>query len=307
MKLVYALALCGIGFGCGDDKKQDAPDATPPPPDAPDLYTFDEGGESRLEYQQILTPTGTIFKARATDFFWKSKTPGHYPFVNIPGCTKMDKYDHFPLGMGTSHEYLDVGEVTHSGGTMALNVPLGPNPGKDGLFRPHDGHWRFFQDNNAGPTYFGKYDAFYNTTFGGSPEWPAQTIEKSHYMPSMWNLGTPGFAPVMFQAGTALDITYTTDPYVNHPEGTTLNMIAAILIPTGPGLVVECVKEGLDGKITIPADMIDYARSLGGSGLLARAHVSHILRELTDGTTHNHKRVDFFTIWCYVTPWMAAP
>jgi hypothetical protein len=306
MKLVYALALCGIGLGCGDDKN------APPAPDAEeDLYQFDEGGESRVEYQEILTMAGPIKKARATAFFWKAKTPARYPFANIPGCTKMDGDDRFPLGMGTSHTYLDVGEVTYSGGgTPLANIPLGPNPGVDGLFRPHDGHWRFFQDNNAGPTYFGKFDALYDLQFGGSAEWPAQTLTGVHYMPSNWQLGTPGFMPVMLQANTPLTITYTTDPEVNHPEGTTLNMIAALLVPTNGGLVVECIQEGAEGfsgSITIPADMVDHARALGSSGLLARAHVSHILKELYNGETHTHQRVDFFTIWCYVTPWMAAP
>lgn len=305
MKLVYALALCGLGFGCKGDDNTPAPDA----PD--DLYEYDEGGESRLEYQQILTPAGTIYKARATDYYWKAKTPSRYPFVNIPGCTKMDKYDHFPLGMGSSHTYLDVGEISHSGGAMPLAMPLGPNPGKDGLFRPHDGHWRFFQDNNAGPTYFGNYDSMYDMSFGGSAEWPAQELTHTHYMPQNWQLMTPGFAPLMLAAGTPLEITYTSDAYVNHPEGTTLNMIAALLVPAGAGLVVECVKENVKAgeteKITIPAEMIDHARSLGSSGLLARAHVSHILHEMYDGVTHQRKRFDAFTIWCYVTPWTAAP
>jgi hypothetical protein len=299
MKLVYALALCGVGFGCGDEEG---------PPE--DLYQYDEGGESRVEYQEIynpMAPGGFIRKARATAFFWRSKTPSRYPFVNIPGCTEMEKDDRFPLGMGTSHTYLDVGEVSYSGGSMPLmNVPLGPNPGVDGLFRPHDGHWRFFQNDNAGPTFFGNFDALYNVSFGGSAEWPAQEHTAVHYMPSNWQLGTPGFEPIELKPGTPVEITYTTDPYVNHPEGTTLNMIAALLIPPNGGLVVECVQEGLAGKITIPAEMVDHARQLGSSGLLARAHVSHILKELYDGNTRTHKRVDFFTIWCYVTPWKSA-
>jgi hypothetical protein len=49
--------------------------------------------------------------------------------------------------------------------------------------------------------------------------------------------------------------------------------------------------------------MVNHARALGSAGLVARAHVSHRVKELTDGTTHNRKRIDFITIWCYVTPW----
>ena len=50
------------------------------------------------------------------------------------------------------------------------------------------------------------------------------------------------------------------------------------------------------------------ARILLGAntGMMARAIVSHRIRELTDGTTHNHKRMDFIATWRYVVP-LTAP
>ncbi|MDB4961844.1 MAG: hypothetical protein JWP01_1843 [Myxococcales bacterium] len=309
---------------CGDDKA--TPDAnTPidgrpvdssPPVDAAPVadFSWDEGGESRIEYQEFydpMNPTVSRKQARATAFFWKSKTPKRYEFPLIPGCTKMDMDDRFPLGMGTTHEYLDVGQVIYSGGGMQLNMPAGSNVAtggmnRDGMARPHDGTWKFFVGSTAGLTYFGNWDTQYDAIFTGSDAWPAQVHKDAHYMPSAWTLGTPGLAPIQLQADTPLVITYTPGPNTNKPPGSALNMVAALIVP-GMGPVVDCIEDSLDGSITIPADMVNHARSLGGAGLLARAHLSHQVRELTDGVTHDRKRIDFISIWCYVSPWTAAP
>jgi hypothetical protein len=308
------VGLAGLA-ACGDDAAT-TPDA-PRPPDAPippdaavDLYALDEGGEVRIEYQEIFNPMGTIRRSRATAFVWKSKTPAKYPFVNIPGCTKMEMDNFYPLGMGDTHEYQDVGQVIITGGAEQVTLPLGPNPGLDGIFRPHDGHWRFFVDQSANSlNFFGAFDAKYTTIFTGSPTWPAQVFEDASYMPSAWTLGTPGFGPVPLVADQDLVITYDTPPQTNQPPGTTNNMIVALLVPP-MGLVVECVEESengvFDGSITVPAEFVNHARAFAANGVMARAHVSHILHELEDGTGNpTGKRIDFFTIWCFVTPWVA--
>jgi hypothetical protein len=310
MRNVCAWLVLVVG-GCGDNMNGGVMDApkqpdSPPQPDAPDVadYSWDEGGEVRIEYQEILTSTGTNYRARATSFFWKSKDLPRYPFFDIPGCTKMDMDDHFPLAMGTTHEYLDVGDVTVSGGTMPLTIPLGPNPGVDGLFRPHDGTWHFFVGNNMGSTYFGNWDANYSVAFGGTADWPAQNYTDSIYMAPQWTLGTPGFEAIQLAADTPVTVTYTPGVAANKPPGATINMVAALIVPP-MGPVVDCINDQLTGTITIPAEMVNHARALGSSGLMARAHVVHEVKELTDGVTHNRKRIDFISIWCYVTPWTA--
>lgn len=317
--------IAAFGFtGCGDDTKNN-PDAKPPEEAGPEVvdFSWDEGGESRIEYQQILNGAGaTIIQARATAFFWKSKTPKRYQFPDIPGCTKIDFDDRFPMGMGTQHEYLDVGTVTYSGGANVLELPVGsttpPTMNLDGLFRPHDGlyHFKFFPGD--GLKYFGNFNAFYDLKLGGSAEWPAQEIKNAHYMPNSWQLKPPGpgFEKVVLTRGQDLKVTYEIPDHSNRPPGSSLNMVVGIVIPPfGPA--VDCIDDNLDGEIIIPATYVDYAIDSNRrqnkldptapvSGVLARAHISHLVRELTDGTTHNHKRVDFISIWCYVVPWSAA-
>jgi hypothetical protein len=310
-------------LGCGEKDDNNPPaDAKPvdgtqpdgPTPDAADVANFgwDEGGEVRIEYQQILTPNGTNLRTRATAFLWKSKDPARAEFAAIPGCTKMDMDDRFPLAMGTSHTYLDVGQVVITGGAQQFTIPPGPNPGKDGLLRPHDGHWNFLVADNMGTTFTGNFNAPYSVVFTGSPgtdDWPAQTFNNAIYMGPQWELDTPGFEPIQLVADTPITITYKTpNPPTNGPaksDHASYNMVAALVIPPfGP--VVDCISDDTElHTITIPADMVNHARALGSSGLLARAHVSHQVQELTDGVTHNHKRIDFISVWCYVTPWTA--
>jgi hypothetical protein len=55
--------------------------------------------------------------------------------------------------------------------------------------------------------------------------------------------------------------------------------------------------------MTVPKDLVNYVLSEGSSGVMGRALITHRIQELTDGTTHNHKRMDFVTKWCYVSPW----
>ncbi|MBA3504091.1 MAG: hypothetical protein M4D80_07465 [Myxococcota bacterium] len=294
-------------FACGDDIKETPIDAKQPPtPDAPDVadFSWDEGGESRLEYQEVLTGAGTTnIRTRATTFLFRSKTPKRFEFPLIPGCTKMDLDDRFPLGMGT-REYIDYGVASYTGGSETLTMPAGPAM-PDGLGRSHTGPWSFHVGMGDGAKYLGAFNALYDLKLSGSTTWPAQTYDDAHYMPPTWALGTPGFAPMVLLADTPITQTYTTPnaPTMKPADGA-LNMVFALVIP-GMGPVVDCIEDTLDGSITVPADMVNHARALGSSGLVARAHVSHRVKELTDGTTHNRKRIDFITIWCYVTPWVS--
>lgn len=317
--------IAALGFSaCGDDQSGGTPDS-PPQEAGSDVVDFlwDEGGESRIEYQEIFRPGGMPpnIQARATAFFWKSKTPKRYEFPLIPGCTTIDFDDRFPMGMGTQREYLDVGTVTYTGGANPLDLKVGnitPPMNLDGLFRPHDGHYRFEALPDKGGMFFDKFDAFYDVKFGGSAQWPPQEFKNAHYMPNAWQLKPPGpgFGPITLVRDTELRVTYEIPNHANRPPGSALNMVVGIVIPRfGPA--VDCIEDQLDGEIVIPADMVNYAIDSNRrqnnltpdqpvTGIMARAHISHLVRELTDGTTHNRKRIDFISIWCFVVPWSAA-
>ncbi len=320
-----ALALVpAFGMSCGDDtggtmppdsRMIDARIIDAPMPDAPDPVTFewDEGGEVRIEYQEIFTAAGTNFQARSTAFFWKDKTPKRYQFPLIPGCTMMGADDRFPLGMGTSHTYQDVGEVTIIGGASPYSIPykapVAPaTTWMDGLARPHDTNVAHFAAvAGGGPTYYGNFNSHYDVVFGGKDAFPAQYHQDAIYLSGAWSLNTPAFGPVQLTAGQDFVITYNPPTETsNRPPGSALNFVAAIVIP-GQGPVVDCISDNLNGTITIPAAMVDYALGFGTSGLMARAVLSHQVREFTDEVTHNHKRMDLIGIWCFVVPWTKTP
>ena len=336
--VLLLLPLVGSGLvGCGDDAKTavDAPkvDAAPnpdaPPPEVADT-TWEESGAAWLEYQTIFTGVGTQnVQARLTTYYFKSMTPNPalpngYPFPTNPGCTKTGMADlpddsniTFPFGMGTGspamHTYLDVGTPIVTGGLQQATIPLGANPGFDGFRRKHDGIYHFAAFANMGDVILSATDAFYTLVLTGSSEWPAQVYTDAFYQSPPWTIGSPAFGPSQLIADTPFVETWTTPnaptrrpAAVGADKSMSMNMLTAIIIPAlGP--VVVCLNDNPFGstQLTIPADMVNYARSLGSSGALARAIVTHRLQEMTDGVTHNRKRMDFVTTWCYVTPWTA--
>ena len=332
------LLLSGLatftGTGCGDDKPPVAADAKVEPKDAPSPTvdadipnpSWDEGGGALAEYQRIFcnpnamppvpncTPEGIIYQARLTTFYWKQHTPARYPFPVNPGCNKTgmetpttDADDIFPFGMATGHhEYLDVGTPILTGGAMQATIPLGPNPGFDGFHRAQDGIYHFLVDRAGGDVYLSNYDSFYSLVLTGSSEWPPQVYKDAFYQNPSWDVVSPAFGPVQLVADTDMDIQWTTpNPATKRPADAAANMVIALIVPSiGP--VVTCLTDQLSsGKFTIPKEYINYVRSFGTSGQMARAIVTHRIQELTDGTIHNHKRMDFITTWCYVVPWTA--
>ena len=323
----WLMFSCCVGvLGCGDNGGV-SPDAksidTPmiDAPSAPDV-TWNEGGETLIEYQRIyVNATTTNVQARFTTYYWRALDPLLYPPPTNPGCNKTgldtpndDSDDHFPMGMGhvataggpASHTYIDVGQPTVTGGTMPMVTPLGVNPGFDGFHRKHDGIYHFVAGANMGDTYLNASDAPYSLTLAGSSEWPAQQYDNAFYMPPAWTPVAPAFGPVTAVMDTPIVVQWSTpNPTTNRPADGALNMVVALIVP-GVGPVVECRDDNptVHTQLTIPADMVNYYRGVLGAatGNMARAIVSHRIKELTDGTTHNHKRMDFISTWCYVVP-----
>jgi len=322
----WLLAGCVSVLGCGDDNKLTAdakPIDAPKEIDAavPDI-TWDEGGETLIEYQKIfVNPTTTNVQGRFTTYYWSMLNPLRYQPPENPGCNKTgldtpadDSDDRFPMGMGhgvpAEHTYIDVGQPTVTGGTNPMATPLGNNPGFDGFHRKHDGIYHFTAAANMGAMFLDKFDAPYSLTLAGSSTWPAQQFDNAFYMAPQWNVVSPAFGPATIPANQPLVIQWATpNPDTNRPADGTLSMVVALIVP-GVGPVVECRDDNpfVHSQLTVPVDLVTYYRQLLGNqtGNMARAIVSHRIRELTDGTTHNHKRMDFIATWCYVIP-LTAP
>jgi hypothetical protein len=132
-------------------------------------------------------------------------------------------------------------------------------------------------------------------------------------MPDYFTPISPDLAtsPVPLVAGQPMTITFTPGANAHLPAGYHVDTLIAFTNGNPPALV--CVEEGNplpDGSITIPAADIDFVRGFTcpsppcttSPGRLLRQNVVHQLRELTDGVTHEKRRIDFISVWCFNYP-----
>jgi hypothetical protein len=340
------LPIFMFAAACGDDGKPAGAIDAPKQIDAPGVdLTSKEGGEVRLEYMTFTSTAAQQTRARATAFFYDGADGnGFHPFPNVPGCTDYTPNPpvRWPFVREASDQFLDVGTVTIEGGPQPLTVaPITPAKGscsvttatkcfqnsecpatetcmgatgnRDNLNRLYTGHWAFSGQapgpnlNNMGPAFI-TGDATYTVKFGGSANFPATEFKDIIYVPGLWTPVSPAIDenPVL-KADTPLTITYTTPANSNKPADHSINTLVFFVGAIDPP-VVACIEEGTDGSITIPADMINLIRaSAPTGGKFIRQHASHVVRELTDGTTHTNKRIDFIGIWCYNYTFTVAP
>ncbi|MDB4959314.1 MAG: hypothetical protein JWO36_6883, partial [Myxococcales bacterium] len=298
----------------------------PRPIDAPAVIPpvnlmSNEGGEIRMEWQQNAAGATT---ARITAFFYKAETPAVHPFPAFPGCVDMRMRDKWPLAQGNITP-LDVGNViiqTQTGTPSLITLTRDASGTTiDPLGRPHA---LWYKKSASFPMNDGAMlppNQTYNILLTGSAEWPAQAINKVAFMPQTWNPVMPNsMTPAALVAGTDYTFTYDVATSSNLPPGYTVNNVIGFTspnyVPAGcPGVmgsaacgpIIICQKEGLDGTITLPHDMVDILRTYTSGGM-ARQNLTHIPVELTDGTPvapANRKRLDILSVWCYGGTWTA--
>jgi hypothetical protein len=305
---------CGFAFvtgsllvgGCGDDGAKTVDAAIDAPPDArvPD-YGSDEGGEVRVEYMRF--PNGMV-GARGTAFFYKnSGTTKFFPFLNLNGCTDLTAKTKWPVAQNPApeREYYDVGDnVTVSGGPSPFVIAKNTTgtPATDPVGRNHPANdWYFNPVNGMTDTDGGMYlpaDTYYDVALPGSATYAAKTYTHALYMPADFALTTPAFAgTINFPPATAQTFTFT-NPTSHPPEGVDVQSIVAFTGANGPAVICA---EPADGSVTVPADMMDIARTAYPTGgQLARQTVSHVVQELVDETgAGTGRRLDFLGVWCY--------
>ncbi len=301
------LALGAIA-GCGDDGNDlKRPDASEPPPDAAKPmfknYDADEGGEVRIEYLRFGNGNAAL---RAGAFFYDN--PGStrfWPYMSLNGCTDTSTDMVWPTAASPIAErtYLDPGMVLVVGGPQTFSIPRRA-AGNDVLGRPHPADKWFFDPavptDMDGPTFLTEKTR-YDVVLTGSPNMPGQIFDDVLFMPAAFDVINPPLSttPFVIPAGMPQTFTWQTPPN-NEPQGYEIQSLVAFTGPNGPAVI--CVEPN-DGSITVPANMIDIARTkypMGGT--LARQTLTHVVRELVDKNGPTGKRIDFLTIWCYATP-----
>ena len=339
---ILSLSLLALPLiaACGDDGGT-ATDAPPPidskdidaPPDAHVFKGFDadEGGEVRAEY--------TIFPndaraTRVTAFAYQNVgTNKFFSYVDENGCTDISttalKAVHWPTAQNPTAErtYHDLGSVTITAtdASTTLDVPRTvTGPARDPFFRDHPaGDWFFKQfplnaNNMPGgvsdTTPYTAEKTAYDVKFGGSTDLPEQTFDGALYMPAAFSIAgdtTHPHSAIYAPADTAQTFTWTT-PADAPTNDTEILGLVAVTGPMGPAFL--CIEPN-DGSITVPAAMINIARTTyptAGDGTtsasLARQTLSHAVRELKENDGLSGKRVDIIGVWCFAgTKFITTP
>jgi hypothetical protein len=128
------------------------------------------------------------------------------------------------------------------------------------------------------------------------------------YMPGAW---TPISPPVdvnpVLQADQAMTLTFNNVAEPNKPAGYPMNTLVHFVAAPNTA-IMSCIQDGTPESITIPASVINYVRTLSpNGGKFVRQHASHVFEEMTDGTSHDNKRIDVIGIWCYNYTFTVAP
>lgn len=176
---------------------------------------------------------------------------------------------------------------------------------KDFLDRQYNGPYKYSGTtfNNYGNVFSQDHTA-YNVSLSGSSEWPAQSFDKAMYMPDYFGITQPDetVSPVPLVADQDMTMKFSEPTNeANLPAGAQATTLVAFTNGNPP--VLLCVVDNISGTLTISKDDINFVRQTvpGGSRLL-RQNVVHQLRELTDGTTHQNRRIDFIGVWCWNYP-----
>jgi len=193
----------------------------------------------------------------------------------------------------------------------AVALPFGT---RDNLGRLYEKPWRFAGeapgtklDNVADK--FVTPDTTYDIIFTGSPSWPAQVLKDALYMPEAWTPNSPAIDVIpALAADQDLVITYDSPQQLNKPPGYGETMLVHFILGKDTILFTCSTEDTSTGTITIPKDIINKVRALApAGGKFIRQHSSHHLSELTDGVTHNNKRIDVVGIWCWNYTFTVAP
>lgn len=304
-----ALAACGnddVGTGNGNCIGHQCDDT---------LITDPEGGQIVFEYIYLDTelqaglkvPPGVTTVNRVVAFFMNGQTPEANP-LPVPGqCNNLVATKGWPGFIGTPHTDLDVGTLTITGKNAkgldsTITVDKLPT-GTDAFARPHD---IFYQKITPNADDVIKPDSAYSVKFGGSPTFPAASLDNSLYLASKFDVSGPTLeenGPLV--AGTDFTVHWTPTATPGLPMGDDL-AVTTWLVDVNGGATHMCPMPFDAGQFTIPGKAIaEYQAIAKARGLppnkmiLLRNGVIHQLRRLPNQTATNKRRIDMLTLMCW--------
>jgi hypothetical protein len=318
--LAIAIAACG---GDDDGDNPDAnnnPDADTSPDAAPPIgIDAPEGGAIFVEHvtlgdtlqAAIGLPEPNFVRTVATAI--NGMTPEAMGIPTFNTCTNQwaNTPTDWPMGIGTSVTYLDVGDMTVSGKNYAndateWDLPLNTS-GTDLFGRPID-EVREYLD--SGVSEYIKPGTFFTIEMSGSSEVEPTTWTDAAFVPNSFSVINPGLNDdVTFTAGTDATVEWEEqDLPASMPPNSAMAEVVALASPATGSLVIMCpFVNDPDGAATISGEMIqayrDTVTAQGGDpdvAILVRNYNNHHIMELPNGDPDNVRRVDVIGIYCFV-------
>ena len=284
---LLTLALLPVAAGCADEG--DAEDCVGL--NCPNGFQWPYGGEIRLWYIEL--PDGSQLQ-RLIGFFIEAQTPDQLPpNVEIGYCA--ENLESAPgFGYGENRQYIDVGEsITFNlADDRQVEVPkvTGSNF-LDFAGRPHDLAYLRDVSDPPGPDFF---DNTHSITTGVEMDFSAE-LSPGVYMTPDFEVIQPLGVPIILRSGRDLVIEWEEEKTPNPDYAT---VAAMVFIPdAGPGY--QCIVKN-DGKMTVPAEIIDIFEADTGVMVIGTASNAAVLRP--DGRFQS-----MFAMNCHLTPFQRVP
>jgi len=233
-----------------------------------DHQCLEEGGQvwlEHVEYSPTLVSDGEPAKQlRLGAFFFREPVP-----MNPGGvwCFDMVNDPRSPIALDESREYLDVGEVTISGGgsSFVLNRVAG---GIDYLHRSsHDLFYEVVAPEEPEQALVGGID--YSISFGGAGDVEAMERVDVVRMPKPIAPGGPALEDLELQRGEAAVIQLSTEDSAFNPH--------VMLLRSDGTVVVFCSGEQAAGEVTLTPEALDafLLHEASGEGRLLKMATGH--------------------------------
>jgi hypothetical protein len=277
----------------------------------PAAITDPEGGNILFEYIYFDTQLAGLLSGgaptvnRVIGYFMNHMTPEANPLPVAGQCNNLTKG--WPMYNGTTHEDLDIGDLTITGKNAAnadvtIAVPKKPK-GIDNIGRPHD---IFYENIHPNANDNLKFNSSYTVNFSGNGSIPATTMTDAIFLSADFTVKNPdleGNGPM--KAGVDFPVEWNPVESSNLPAGSEVLGLTWLVDSNGSPTHL-CPVAHSAGKFTIPgATITEYKQIAQARGtdptkvILLRNAVVHRLQRLPNGDANNARRIDMLSVNCW--------